>query len=87
MKQLNQGKCELQEIEEQSRAIKEQYRSTQPQASEAISSLTKQTAELLLGTIQKIDSLESHTREAHRKLVPSIDQGVRVNQMQKAYGG
>ena len=87
MKQLNQGKSEIQEIEEQSRAIKEQSRSTQPQASEAISSLTKQTAELLLGTIKKIDSLESHTREAHRKLVPSIDQGVRVNQMQKAYGG
>ena len=87
MKQLNQGKSEIQAIEEHSRAIKEQYRSTQSQASEAISSLTKQTAELLLGTIKKIDSLESHTREAHRKLIPSIDQGVRVNQMQKAYGG
>ena len=87
MKQLNQGKSEIQEIEEQSRGVKEQYRHSQPQASEAISNLTKQTAELLLGTIKKIDALESHARKAHQKLVPSIDQGVRVNQMQKAYGG
>lgn len=87
MKRLNQGKIEIQEIEEKSRSIKEQYRDTRPQASEAIASLTKQTAELLLGTIKKIDSLELQAREAHRKLVPSIDQGVRVNQMQKAYGG
>ena len=55
MKQLNQGKSEIQEIEEQSRGVKEQYRNSQPQASEAISNLTKQTAELLLGTIKKID--------------------------------
>ena len=87
MKRLNQGKRESQEIEEQSRGLKEEYRNTQPRASAAIASLTKQTAELLLGTIKKIDSLESQAREAHRKLVPSIDQSVRVNQMQKAYGG
>ncbi|MDA7870651.1 hypothetical protein N9B12_00200 [bacterium] len=87
MKRLNQGKREIQEIEEQSRGLKEEYRNTQPRASAAIASLTKQTAELLLGTIKKIDSLESQAREAHRKLVPSIDQSVRVNQMQKAYGG
>ena len=57
MKRLNQGKVEIQEIEEKSRSIKEQYRDTHPQASEAIASLTKQTAELLLGKIKKIDSL------------------------------
>lgn len=86
LRTLDEVKLQIASIEQQTKPDRDEYRASQKTASPAVLDLTRRSTELLMTVKTKIDQLESHVRDAQGKLAPSIDQGVRASQMQRAYG-
>lgn len=85
MGMLEAAKKEIVVVETTTQAFRDRYRQENQHASEAVRKLTTDSAELLTKTIEKIQVLEKHTREAQQKLLPELGVSARASQMQNAY--
>ena len=83
---LEQAKAKLQAIEQESLPDRYEYRTSTEHASPDIRKLSEQATGLLEKVIGKINQMEATTRQAHQKLVPTINQSLRAHQMNQAYG-
>ena len=83
---LEQSKAKLQAIEQESLTDRNQYRAAVEHASSDVRELSEHATRLLEKVIGKVNQLEAVTRQAHQKLVPTINQSLRAHQMSQAYG-
>jgi len=86
LKQLEHAKALLHAIEQESLSDRNQYRASAEHASPEIRHMSERATELLERVIAKVNQMESVTRQAHQKLVPTINQSLRAHQMSQAYG-
>ncbi len=85
MRMLEDAKKEIMVVETTTKSFRDRYRANNQQASEAVRKLSADSSELLLKTIEKVQTLEDRTRQAQQKLLPGLGVSARVSQMQNAY--
>ncbi len=86
MLKLKTERSEIEQLQLESKDIREQYRQSRPHASDAVKAITTEVGNLVQGLLMKISQLEKHARTSCESLVPQIQDGVKAIQMKNAYG-
>lgn len=86
MLELVAQRVEVEAIEQRSLPLRESFREA-GKSSPAVNDATEQLKSTIQSLMVRIADLETTARDCYEKLVPRVDEKVRMNQMKNAYGG
>jgi hypothetical protein len=84
--QLKLEREAIEKLENESRALNQQYRASREHASPVVQQLTESLASLMQRFLMKISALEKKAKATCEHFLPQIHAGVRAVEMKKAYG-
>jgi len=85
MDALQSLRDELALLHQRAAILQKEYKASREHSSSTVNQLTDQTTRLIKSLVGKVNTLEQYAKESHRRLIPAIDENVRILQMKQAY--